>query len=63
MLLRLQHKELKKQTNIEFDLLYDPIGWRAVLEHNLSNILYIHQGGLIGNESTLQRYKYFQKHI
>jgi 1-aminocyclopropane-1-carboxylate deaminase/D-cysteine desulfhydrase-like pyridoxal-dependent ACC family enzyme len=49
---------LLKETNIEFDLLYDPIGWRTVLEHNLSNILYIHQGGLIGNESMLQRYRY-----
>jgi 1-aminocyclopropane-1-carboxylate deaminase/D-cysteine desulfhydrase-like pyridoxal-dependent ACC family enzyme len=51
--------ELKKQTNIEFDLLYDPKGWLTMLKHKdkLKNpILYIHQGGLIGNESMLKRY-------
>lgn len=53
-------KELKIQTNIEFDLLYDPIGWNTLL-HNYDNkytYLYIHQGGLIGNESMIQRYFY-----
>ena len=55
------HKELKKQTNIEFDFLYDSLGWLCVnkyLRQNKKNILYIHQGGLIGNISMLQRYKY-----
>ncbi|MEO1927425.1 MAG: 1-aminocyclopropane-1-carboxylate deaminase/D-cysteine desulfhydrase [Nautiliaceae bacterium] len=49
-------KELKK-SGIEFDLLYDPIGWDTILRHNLKDILYIHQGGLIGNESMLKRYE------
>jgi 1-aminocyclopropane-1-carboxylate deaminase len=51
--------KLQKQTSIEFDLLYDPIGWSVVMD-NLNifskNTLYIHQGGLIGNISMLQRY-------
>jgi 1-aminocyclopropane-1-carboxylate deaminase len=51
--------ELKK-AGIEFDLLYDPIGWQVVM-NNLDilgrNIIYIHQGGLKGNESMIQRYE------
>ena len=49
---------MKEQTNIEFDLLYDPIGWNTLLDNIDDNYtyLYIHQGGLIGNESMLQRY-------
>jgi len=49
-------KELKN-AGIEFDMLYDPIGWEVVLENNLTNILYIHQGGIPGNASMLKRYK------
>jgi len=53
--------ELKHQTNVEFDLLYDPLGWRCLLDYLQDNphenILYIHQGGLIGNQSMLARYK------
>ncbi|PCI72923.1 MAG: 1-aminocyclopropane-1-carboxylate deaminase [Gammaproteobacteria bacterium] len=53
--------DLKQQTNIEFDLLYDPIGWRCLLDYLKDsphkNVLYIHQGGLIGNQSMLARYK------
>jgi len=53
--------ELLKKTNIEFDLLYDPIGWNTLLkvfkDENIT-ILYIHQGGIIGNETMLARYKY-----
>lgn len=55
------HKELKKQTNIEFDLLYDSLGWLCVNKHlniEKNNILYIHQGGLLGNVSMRQRYNY-----
>ncbi|MGB3750684.1 MAG: 1-aminocyclopropane-1-carboxylate deaminase [Arcobacteraceae bacterium] len=53
-------KELKEQTNIEFDLLYDPIGWNKLLDHfdPKYTYIYIHQGGLIGNESMLARYVY-----
>ncbi len=49
-----------KNSGIEFDLLYDPIGWQVVM-NNLDvlgrNIIYIHQGGLKGNESMIQRYE------
>lgn len=54
-------KKIKKQTNIEFDLLYDPVGWQTLLQSNLVTndipILYIHQGGILGNETMLQRYQ------
>lgn len=53
--------EIKKSTNIEFDLLYDPIGWSTVEEHldtfKEFEILYIHQGGLLGNETMVERYE------
>ena len=52
--------ELKDNTDIEFDLLYDPLGWLTMLKHQSKfkkEILYIHQGGLIGNESMYPRYK------
>jgi len=49
-----------KEAGIEFDLLYDPIGWQVVM-NNLDilgqKIIYIHQGGLKGNESMIERYK------
>ncbi len=54
-------RELKEKTGIEFDLLYDPKGWLTLLGHlkefEKREILYIHQGGLIGNESMLRRYE------
>lgn len=54
--------QLKQQTGIEFDLLYDPLGWLSLLAYLKKNkphqpIIYIHQGGLIGNESMLPRYQ------
>lgn len=58
------HKELKKQTTIEFDFLYDNLGWicfekyRNSLNDKNNIFLYIHQGGLIGNISMLERYKF-----
>ena len=53
---------LKKQTGIEFELLYDPLAWiclQKYLKDKVSNatILYIHQGGILGNESMIERYK------
>lgn len=58
------HKELLKQTNIEFDLLYDSLGWLCfekyvkTLENNSDyNFLYLHQGGILGNISMIERYK------
>ncbi|AUI69001.1 pyridoxal-phosphate dependent enzyme [Beggiatoa leptomitoformis] len=47
-------------TQIEFDLLYDPLGWLALQQHadNLPNtIIYIHCGGISGNNTMLARYK------
>jgi 1-aminocyclopropane-1-carboxylate deaminase/D-cysteine desulfhydrase-like pyridoxal-dependent ACC family enzyme len=46
-----------KNAGIEFDLLYDPIGWDTILHYNLKNILYIHQGGILGNETMIKRYE------
>lgn len=49
---------LKRETGIEFDLLYDPIGWRAIEEQKPPTpLLYIHQGGLLGNMSMIPRYQ------
>lgn len=41
---------------IEFDLLYAPSMWQALLEQKQEKILYIHSGGVSGNESMLKRY-------
>ncbi|TNF43914.1 MAG: 1-aminocyclopropane-1-carboxylate deaminase/D-cysteine desulfhydrase [Epsilonproteobacteria bacterium] len=52
--------KLQKQTGVEFDLLYDPLGWRVLLAHSelfSQPTLYIHQGGVLGNESMLPRYQ------
>jgi len=52
--------KLRQQTGVEFDLLYDPLGWRTLLAHPrvlLKPTLYLHQGGLLGNESMLRRYR------
>jgi 1-aminocyclopropane-1-carboxylate deaminase/D-cysteine desulfhydrase-like pyridoxal-dependent ACC family enzyme len=52
--------KLQNEMGLEFDLLYDPHGWLTLLEHPEifeKPLLYIHQGGLIGNESMLARYQ------
>ena len=52
--------KLQQQTGVEFDLLYDPLGWRVLLAHSevfKTPTLYIHQGGVLGNESMLPRYQ------
>lgn len=51
-----------KQTGVEFELLYDPLGWMCLLDKlkSLSTpplVVYIHQGGVLGNQSMLVRYK------
>ncbi len=54
-------KELKEKTNIEFDLLYDPIGIRIFLQLNKERnfkYMYLHQGGLKGNETMIKRYQF-----
>lgn len=42
---------------IEFDLLYAPGLWKCLLEQTDEQIMYIHSGGMTGNESMLQRYR------
>ncbi len=52
--------ELYRQTGVRFELLYDPKGWLTLLEFNHrfdGEVLYLHQGGLKGNESMLPRYR------
>lgn len=49
------YKKLK-HAGIEFDLLYAPGMWKALLEQTQEKILYIHSGGVSGNGSMLQRY-------
>jgi 1-aminocyclopropane-1-carboxylate deaminase/D-cysteine desulfhydrase-like pyridoxal-dependent ACC family enzyme len=53
--LRIQKKLL--DAGIEFDLLYAPGMWKALLEQTDEEIMYIHSGGVTGNESMLARYK------
>ena len=52
-------KDLYEHTGVEFDLLYDPVGFATLLHHDMvdERLLYIHQGGLKGNETMIERYK------
>lgn len=54
-------QKLGDQTEVEFELLYDPLMWQRLLEwwptQADRQLLYIHQGGLLGNESMLPRYR------
>ena len=54
-------QSLLAQTQVEFDLLYDPMMWRCLLpwlsHHQEHKLVYIHQGGLLGNQSMLPRYE------
>jgi 1-aminocyclopropane-1-carboxylate deaminase/D-cysteine desulfhydrase-like pyridoxal-dependent ACC family enzyme len=54
------YQQLKSE-NIEFDLLYAPAMWQALLEQTDEKILYIHSGGVSGNSSMLERYKKLTK--
>jgi len=53
-------QELQENMGITFDLMYDPVGWIKFLLH-VDKIegtpIYIHQGGVLGNESMKQRYE------
>jgi len=42
---------------IEFDLLYAPAMWQALLQQTNEKVMYIHSGGVSGNKSMLARYK------
>ena len=55
------YQELKSETKIEFDLIYAPKTWIQITEQLLeseSEILYIHTGGVSGNQTMLERYKH-----
>ncbi|WP_297441351.1 pyridoxal-phosphate dependent enzyme [Sulfurimonas sp.] len=54
------YKKLQN-TGIEFDLLYASSMWQELLAQTDENIMYIHSGGVSGNESMLKRYS--QKNI
>nr|WP_314787928.1 1-aminocyclopropane-1-carboxylate deaminase [uncultured Campylobacter sp.] len=53
-------REVCEQTGIEFELIYDPVGFLTMMA-NLgafkNEILYIHQGGTLGNISQKLRYE------
>lgn len=49
------------KTGVEFDLLYAPAMWEALLEQTDEEVLYIHSGGVSGNSSMLQRYQKTKK--
>ncbi|RLV60645.1 1-aminocyclopropane-1-carboxylate deaminase/D-cysteine desulfhydrase [Parashewanella curva] len=48
-------------SGVEFELLYDPVGLITLEQHinsfDSEAIIYLHQGGLKGNETMIQRYK------
>ncbi|PSM52585.1 1-aminocyclopropane-1-carboxylate deaminase [Campylobacter blaseri] len=55
------YKELLDETGVEFDLIYDPVGFLTLfanLDKFQNKVLYIHQGGILGNISQLERYKF-----
>jgi 1-aminocyclopropane-1-carboxylate deaminase/D-cysteine desulfhydrase-like pyridoxal-dependent ACC family enzyme len=52
--LDIYHKTLS--SGVEFDLLYAPSMWLSLLKYTDEKILYIHSGGVSGNESMLKRY-------
>lgn len=53
------YKNIKQACNIEFDLLYDILGLSIILKRKWQKpLLYIHQGGILGNSSMLERYAY-----
>ena len=46
-----------KNAGVEFDLLYAPLMWKMLLEQTQEKILYIHSGGVSGNETMKRRYE------
>ncbi len=58
------YQELKKETGIEFDLIYAPKTWIyfiSELFEKETEILYVHTGGVMGNKSMLKRYTHKDK--
>jgi 1-aminocyclopropane-1-carboxylate deaminase/D-cysteine desulfhydrase-like pyridoxal-dependent ACC family enzyme len=61
--------QVSQVSQIEFDLVYDPVAW-YIIQNNLTSLpqplIYIHCGGLSGNPTMLSRYKYYlikQQHL
>ncbi|MFQ6341760.1 1-aminocyclopropane-1-carboxylate deaminase/D-cysteine desulfhydrase [Campylobacter sp. VTCC 70190] len=53
------YRDLRQECDIEFDLLYDMLGLQIVLKNTWKKpLLYIHQGGILGNSTMLERYKF-----
>ena len=53
-------EELQADMGVVFDLMYDPVGWKKFLLHIddiVGTPIYIHQGGVLGNETMIERYK------
>lgn len=54
------YQEVLSQTKIEFDLLYNPLGFISMTKSEFYTsdypILYIHQGGVLGNVTMIERY-------
>ena len=53
-------REVCEQTGIEFELIYDPVGFLTMMANPgafKNEILYIHQGGALGNISQKLRYE------
>lgn len=44
------------KSGVEFDLIYAPSLWECLLKQSDEEIIYIHSGGVSGNESMLNRY-------
>ena len=53
-------QQIKKDTKIQFEYMYDPKGFLSILENkkefNNSTLMYIHCGGILGNEIMKKRY-------
>jgi len=53
-------QQLDTETGIEFDLLYDPLGWLCMLDYRIRNpgaeLIFLHQGGQLGNQTMHARY-------
>jgi len=54
-------QQLHQEVGVEFELLYDPMMWRCLTswypQNQHKQLIYIHQGGLLGNASMLPRYQ------
>jgi 1-aminocyclopropane-1-carboxylate deaminase/D-cysteine desulfhydrase-like pyridoxal-dependent ACC family enzyme len=52
------YQELLTATGVEFELMYDAKTWLTLKDHAFdAPVLYLHNGGISGNESMLARYR------